>query len=179
MGLTMNSSERAGEILVITGERGVGKTTFCQKVIDQFYSQRKKVQGLITPGRFVNAQKTGIFVKNLNTGTVSLLASSLAGEIEGIQMGYWVFDPAVLECENNLLKQVNHPDLLVIDELGPLEFNRQLGWMSAFEILQSKQFGKALVVIRSECLDSFSRMGFVFHLWQPSDFLSPDSHLNI
>jgi nucleoside-triphosphatase THEP1 len=53
-------------------------------------------------------------------------------------------------------------DVLVIDELGPLEFDLQTGWTASFEVLRRKRYRLALIVIRPECLDAFSNMGFVF-----------------
>ncbi len=44
-------------------------------------------------------------------------------------------------------------DLLVIDELGPLEFNLKVGWLSALDVVKTGQFSLALVVIRPELLE--------------------------
>ena len=49
-------------------------------------------------------------------------------------------------------------DLLVIDELGPLEFKLSLGWVSALEVIKTAQFRLALVVIRPELLESAQSM---------------------
>jgi nucleoside-triphosphatase THEP1 len=74
-------------ILVITGKRGVGKTTHCQLKIDDYQSLGYKVAGLLSPGRFDNSKKTGIFVKDLQSGASRLLASSVSGEIDDIRLG--------------------------------------------------------------------------------------------
>lgn len=52
--------------------------------------------------------------------------------------------------------------MLLIDELGPLEFNRQTSWVASFEILKRKNYKLALVVIRPEYLDAFSNSGYIF-----------------
>jgi hypothetical protein len=36
------------------------------------------------------------------------------------------------------------------------------GWIAGFDVLKSKKYRLAIVVIRPECLDAFSNMGFVF-----------------
>jgi len=153
-----------GTILVVTGGREVGKTTFCRQVIERYRGAGKTVSGLLSPGRFIDGKKTGIFAIALETNEQRLLASLVAGEIDGMRQGHWSFDAKVVEWGNQQLKEAVEADLLVIDELGPLEFQRRMGWVAAFDRLKSKKFGLALVVIRPECLDDFSSLGFTFEV---------------
>ena len=44
-------------------------------------------------------------------------------------------------------------ELLIIDELGPLEFVDKGGLQKAFEILDSNRYEKAIVVVRPSLLD--------------------------
>jgi nucleoside-triphosphatase len=150
----------SGEILVVTGKRGSGKTTYCQKMVDLYRSGMFKIAGLLSLRRYHNLERTGIIVKNLESEDTRLLASLVKGEVEGLRLGPWHFDPLVLDWGNRILKNIKATDLLVIDELGPLEFRRQSGWTASFDLLKAKQFGIALVVIRPECLRLFSKMGF-------------------
>jgi nucleoside-triphosphatase THEP1 len=41
-------------------------------------------------------------------------------------------------------------DLLVVDEIGPLELERRGGWENAFDVLRGRDFALALVVVRPE-----------------------------
>jgi nucleoside-triphosphatase THEP1 len=41
-------------------------------------------------------------------------------------------------------------DLLIVDELGPLEIERDRGWVVAFDVLRSGSFAMAVVVVRPE-----------------------------
>jgi len=59
---------------------------------------------------------------------------------------------------------------LVIDELGYLEFELKTGWTASFEVLHSKKYRLAMVVIRPECIDAFSNLGFHF---QVKEVLNP------
>ena len=52
-----------------------------------------------------------------------------------------------------MLRKSTDCDLLVVDELGPLEFNLTTGWIAAFDVLSAKQFRVALVVVRPELLE--------------------------
>ncbi len=152
-----------GKLLVVTGWRGVGKTTYCQQVAAEYRQAGRKVSGLLSPARFDQKQKNGIFVQDLVSCEIRLAASSVPGEIRpGLSLGNWTFDPQIFTWGNHCLRQVVETDLLVIDELGPLEFNRQTGWIASFEVLRRAHYQLALVVIRPECVDAFSNLGFVF-----------------
>jgi hypothetical protein len=53
-----------------------------------------------------------------------------------------------------------------MDELGPLEFDQQQGWMKAFDVINSLLFKKAVVVIRPELLEK-ARM-----LWPDANLIN-------
>jgi nucleoside-triphosphatase THEP1 len=61
--------------------------------------------------------------------------------------------PDAVAWGNQILRETVPCDLLVIDELGPLEFNREEGWIKAFDVLESGDYRSALVVIRPTLLD--------------------------
>ncbi len=52
-----------------------------------------------------------------------------------------------------MLKSSTPCDLLVVDELGPVEFRLSSGWVSALDVIKSKQYRLALVVIRPGLLE--------------------------
>jgi nucleoside-triphosphatase len=160
MGLVSKPEAAKPEIIVLTGWRSVGKTTVCQKVIARARQAHQRVAGLLSPGRFSAGEKTGIQIVDLASQQTRLLASLMTGEIEGFQYGPWQFDLHALEWGNQCLRQSTGVDVLVIDEIGPLEFEQNLGWVASFEVLARKDYRLALVVIRPEFLDAFSALGF-------------------
>ena len=151
-----------GKILVISGWRGVGKTALCEKIVAQARRAGRTVAGVLSPGRFAGGEKTGFFAVDVATRETRLLASTVPGEIDGLQLGPWAFDLQVVEWGNQCLQHTTRPDLLVIDEIGPLEFERNTGWWSSFEVLNRKSYQLALAVIRPEYLEAFSNLGFVY-----------------
>jgi len=162
--MDLNLPTGQGKILVITGGREAGKTTYCQQAVEKYLQAGFSVSGLLSPARFDGGEKNGIFVLDLDSRETRLAASSVPGEIEGLGLGNWVFDSKVLEWGNLCLKRVVATDVLVIDELGPLEFELHRGWTAGFDVLRDQRYRLALVVIRPECLDAFSKMGFVFQV---------------
>lgn len=51
-----------------------------------------------------------------------------------------------------MLSQAKPCDLLVIDEVGPLELERGKGWVSAFDVLRAGAYALALLVVRPELI---------------------------
>jgi nucleoside-triphosphatase THEP1 len=151
-----------GNIIVVTGWREVGKTTFCQQAIDEYQKAGLKVSGLLSPARFQDSKRTGIQALNLAGGESRLLASLVPGEISGLQFGPWTFDPDVFAWGNDCLRETSGTDVLVIDELGPLEFDQKNGWITGLDILKRCEYQLALIVIRPEYVDAFSKMGLHF-----------------
>lgn len=144
-----------GSILVISGGRGVGKTTFCRQLVELGRALNLDVAGLLSPARFSTEPllKTGIEVEDLRTGQRRLLASSLENELNGVKLGDWTFDDQAIEWGNRLLGTAAPCDLLVIDELGPLEFDRNQGWSVSFDVLDARLYRLAVIVVRPEYLE--------------------------
>ncbi|MHC1781335.1 MAG: nucleoside-triphosphatase [Anaerolineaceae bacterium] len=152
----------AGSILVITGRQNAGKTAYCLTLVEGWRQAGLKTAGILSIGRFENGEKTGFHAHDLSGGESRLLVSRSPGELEGFQLDQWVFDPLVMEWGNQVLAEIESTDLLVIDELGPLEFQFRKGWTAAFDLLRQNKFRLAVVVIRLECLAGFSKMGFAY-----------------
>lgn len=161
-----------GNLVVLTGGRGRGKTTLCRQIIEIKTHQGWTVAGVLSPARMENGVKTGILAVDVHSGESHLLASRIPGEIDGLIFGEWVFDPVVLEWGNQVLQHSIRADLLIIDEIGPLEFSHGMGWNSAISILAQEDFSAGLAVVRPECLEAArSLLGpfSLFDLDMPSD----------
>ena len=102
--------------------------------------------------RFEARQKTGIFALDLYSGEQRLLASCQSGEIVGLPFGKWTFDTHTLAWGNDVLEHAHPCDLLIIDEVGPLEFDLQHGWMACFQLLLRQTDGIVLVTVRPSYL---------------------------
>jgi nucleoside-triphosphatase THEP1 len=67
-----------------------------------------------------------------------------------VGQGRFLFDPRVLSWARQRLSPATPGDLVVIDEIGPLELERGEGWANALDVLKEGDFGLALVVVRPE-----------------------------
>ena len=99
-------------------------------MIDLARAASWQVGGLVCPALFEGGQKTGIEAEALNTGPRLQLAwPGQAGQPQtGLATRRWQFDAEVLAWGTRILQQATPCDLLVVDELGPLKFERGEGW---------------------------------------------------
>jgi nucleoside-triphosphatase len=148
----------ASHLWLLTGQRGAGKTTFCRALAAQARTQGWDAAGLLSPAVFEGKRKTGISIEDVRTGETRPLASSMSQPAFDLQLGDWYFDRSSLAWGNRILENSLPCDLLIVDELGPLELRRKIGWQAALDILHRShgrshgqvQFRLALVVIRPE-----------------------------
>lgn len=143
----MDQSASKSDLFLLTGSRGAGKTSLLQKLVETAQQARWTVCGLLSPARLENDQRTGIYVIDVHSGTRRLLASRIVGELSGPQIGHWTFDCDALTWGNVLLKNAPASDLFVLDELGPMEFDRQQGWTAAFDLLARPAASRLAIVI--------------------------------
>lgn len=146
----------SGKILLVTGPRGAGKTTLCRRVVEVAQQAEWQVAGVLSPAVVRGGLKIGIGVESLRSGKRYLLAKlpTDSDEAHPVRTEGWVFDERCLRWGNSVLEKAVPCDLLVVDELGPLELERGIGWTAGIHALDSKKFHLALVVVREELLDT-------------------------
>jgi nucleoside-triphosphatase len=98
-------------------------------------------------------KKTGIAVENLASKETRHLAvhDYKPNNLDDDPI-HWAFDPLVLEWGNQVFAQAVPTDLLVVDEIGPLEMKRKQGWVNALHALDSRQYRQAILVMRPKLL---------------------------
>lgn len=141
-------------IVVLTGESGCGKTTLCQRVVAALQARGVNVAGVLTPPRFANGEKIGMDVEDVRTGKHDALAERVAVGAGTANLA-WKFDEANLARGAQILRDAASCDVLVVDELGPLELIHNGGWIIALDILQARNFHDALVVVRPGLVENF------------------------
>lgn len=140
-------------LFLLTGASGTGKTTWCIQLAQKAAAIGRRVSGVCSPGVFEGADKTAIDLMDVNSSERRRLARRRpAGSVREPEASLnWLFDVQVLRWGNSLLLHETH-DLFILDELGPLEFERGQGLVNAFEVLDSGRFNLACVVVRPSLL---------------------------
>jgi len=141
-------------IAILTGPLGSGKTTVCRQLADVARQRGLDCAGIVCPARFDGAHKVGIDLVNLRTGECRPLAEAdnqpselrttrYRFDVDGIAWGAAILD-AACPC-----------DVLIVDEIGPLELEQGQGWVNALNVLRAGQFDLAVVVVRPSLVDAF------------------------
>jgi len=141
-----------GRVIMLTGERGVGKSTVCRRGVTLAQGRGLRCGGIITV-----AQRGDRYVLDVHSGRRRRLTDSAGSGQAGrgntvVTQGRFHFDPRVLSWGSAILSRATPCDLLVVDEVGPLEIERGKGWVRAFDVLRAGGYALALVVVRPELL---------------------------
>jgi len=145
------------KIILVTGEIESGKTSFCQKLAEIAKDSGYILTGLISPGVFQDGNKIAIDLLDLNSGDRRRLAELRNENDTGLDTNRWSFVPGTLQWGNRILEKVPPCDFLMIDEIGPLEFNRAQGLVAAFDLIDRGDFQAALLVVRPTLVHQASR----------------------
>ena len=148
--------DAAGTTHVITGDRGSGKSTLCARVAREALAAGLDVCGVVTEAAGLD-QAQGRRVTDLRSGRSRRFGVQSTGSGAPLPSAppgsdpltpSWLYDTGVFRWGNEVLGHATPCDVLIIDELGPLEILGDRGWFTAFEVLARRHFGAALVVCR-------------------------------
>lgn len=155
--------DRDGVVYVLTGERGSGKSTVCARVAREAALRGLAVAGILTERQDDADLGSARRVVDLRSGETRPFGSQDrecahdrpegTGRVAGVTASDpltpgWQFDDGVFVWANAVLERSTPCDLLVVDEIGPLELRGGRGWVKALEALDSAGYRAALVVCR-------------------------------
>jgi nucleoside-triphosphatase THEP1 len=139
----------ATSIIVLSGERGVGKSTACRETVALAQAKEYACGGIITLTR-PDGELDVLDVSSDDARRLTLPPGAKPAIVQAIVQGRFRFDPETLDWGNAALARGTSCQLLVVDELGPLELEQGGGWTKAFEVLHRGDFTLALVAVRPE-----------------------------
>jgi nucleoside-triphosphatase THEP1 len=152
--------EQKGVVILVSGERQVGKTTLLLQV--RAAANRLRVGGFLSVARFEGSEKTGIDLMDAATGERMPLAVAESngtridaderGLKNEVRTGHYRFIPAALAAGLRYALAGQGADVFFVDELGPLELVRGEGWADVIPMIRARAFGAALVVVRPELI---------------------------
>lgn len=136
--------------IILTGAFESGKTTLLLLLLDALRESQLDIAGVLSPPVYEDGLKTGIDLLNLRNGMRQPLAMLRSGETTGeLFTNHWVFSNEAMAEGDRILLDATPCDLLIVDELGPLELERQSGWMNGISAIDSQQYCLAVIVIRN------------------------------
>jgi nucleoside-triphosphatase THEP1 len=114
------------------------------------------VAGILSPAVLEDGEKVVIEALDLRSGERRLLARRRKGDspTSGLLTPAWAFDEATTAWANSVLQCATSCDLLIVDELGVLEMERNLGWTAGLAAVSAGKYRYALVVVRPQLLEA-------------------------
>jgi nucleoside-triphosphatase THEP1 len=140
-------------LILASGVSGIGKTTWCRAQVLRASQAGCTVGGLLSPGVYHQGEKVGIDLLDFSTGESRLLAELRPQELTNVPTRKWSMQADTLAWGNQLLQGMGYYDMVVIDELGPLEFLHHQGLLQAFDLVERRKYKTALVVVRPSLLE--------------------------
>jgi len=141
-------------LVLLAAPRGAGKTTACAWFVEQGRQAGMRIGGILAPARYDSQEhKTGIYAVDAFTEERRLLAT-VEQEPDKATVGQYRFDPEVMAWSlGRVLLALDAPiDVVVIDEIGPLELVQKGGFAPALEHLLQAQATAAVLIVRAELL---------------------------
>jgi len=132
-------------IIILTGERGVGKSTVCHETVALAKARGYTCGGILTLKR-ANGSRDVLDVRSDRVRRLTVGHHAHPA----VTQGRFRLDPETLAWGDAALAHALPCHLLVVDELGPLEIERAQGWLKALAVLSRTDFALALVVVRPE-----------------------------
>ena len=128
--------------IFISGDPGIGKTTVIAKVVYELKSRGYRIGGVLTRDIRERGARIGFQIISLNDGTTGILASSKLKN--GPHVGKYVVNLNDLKniFASSLVLSVDNADVIVCDEVGPMELFSPEARRAIELVLQS---GKPLV----------------------------------
>jgi nucleoside-triphosphatase THEP1 len=145
------------DIVIITGEIHQGKSSFAKVITDWILEQKIRVGGFLSPGINENGKRTGFNLLDLESSEQTELCSDKKDD-NRIRFGQYYFNGETISrgLEILSLNNVSDKQLIVIDEIGPLELNGG-GWNDAIEKLTGSSTTPQLWVVRKSIVRKINR----------------------
>ncbi len=147
------SARGTGKLILVTGESGSGKTQWCLELAKLAKTQGFNAVGLISPAVFEGKNKIGIDLVDIKSGSRKRLAVRRGLSSKGQFTLDWDFNDEVLLWGNSILGQLDDCQLLLLDEMGPLELQRGTGLSNGIGLIGARRYGLACVVIRPALIE--------------------------
>lgn len=151
----MDQGQGTPRIVLLSAPSGAGKTTICQTVTKLGMQRGYRLAGILSLPVLRDGEAAAIRLHDIATGAERILARKVDPGTAA-DIGCWVFDSDTVAWGQNLLDHLPPSDLLVVDEIGPLELEMGRGLTQALQTLRRGAYRLALVSIRPKLLATLS-----------------------
>ena len=146
----MSDAKQEQRIFLITGDIQGGKTSYLSELIELLSRRSISVGGFLAPGSFESGKRSGFRLKNIVSGDELAMASTQETATWLKYRRFW-FNPDVFTLGKKWIYESlkANPDVIVIDEVGPMEHEGS-GWSETLEFLTSSSVPVQLWSVREK-----------------------------
>ena len=150
----MKTRQQQAPFVILTGKRGSGKSTMVLNLASELQAESFSVAGIAAREVIEEEKRTGYSLRDLSTGEEVPYATR-TGESHQDNPIPFTFSKAGYEFGNMVLKKpiALESDLLILDEMGPLELKGE-GWAVTFSKILQIRLGPTLIVVRPSLVES-------------------------
>ena len=142
-------------LVLLTAPSGVGKTTACRRLAACARENGLCVAGLLTlPAWQADGRKHALWLHSLADGQARLLAHVTAPALA--TLGMWRFLPTTLAWGREVLHTLPPADVVIVDEIGPLELVHRRGLLGVAAALQRARPRLAVVTVRPQLAEALA-----------------------
>ena len=141
-------------LILLSAPSCAGKTTACRRLLACACQHGLTAAGLLTLPAWLHGRKHALWLQSIAAGRTRLLAH-VAAPAEAT-LGIWRFLPTTLAWGREVLRTVPPADVLVMDEIGPLELVYHRGLLGAAEALRRAEPRLAVVTVRPQLADALA-----------------------
>ena len=148
------------KVVIVTGEKHEGKTTFLINLVNDLKQSDIKIGGFVAHGKFENNKRSEFELENIKTAERKIICS-IRGYQNQKKTGPFYFYETGLNFGNEILKYENLKDIkfAVVDEIGPFELRGQ-GWTNAIDkLLEQTEIIQIWTVRKSLVYDVLRKFG--------------------
>jgi len=140
--------------IVITGNPGCGKTTVCEKVIRRLEEGGIRCGGILCPEVKENGRRVGTNAVDVMTREERIMAMlKNKAEFDGIEVGRYSLNRKGIEFGKDAIENAMNCNVIVIDEIGPVELSNDGMIDAAVKALDSEN--SVIVIVRSKLKKKF------------------------
>ena len=137
-------------LIFVTGPRGSGKSSRCAEFVSIARACGIPAGGILSIPVFDSGTKTAIELLDVGTGASRRFARRHGSD--DTDVGRWKLEDGALEWANGVLRRAAGSEILLVDELGPMELLRGEGLVDGVRALDNGGYALALAVVRPELI---------------------------
>ena len=143
-------------IFILTGPVHSGKTTLLRKLVRELKEQEYRLEGFLSEAVWEKEETVGYDLFDLKTER-SIPFIRRTGEKEWQKIGPYFFIPQALAEAEKIILRSKEADILVVDEVGPLELSGKGFWPSLKKVVY-RPLTSFLFVMRVNIIGGFLEM---------------------